>query len=446
MSCSLRCVRNSILLRPLYSLCLCGSILLALVGCQPAPSSNLLPTPIPFPTVTPGRLVRGPLPTIVGLPLDGSNLANPATAIAIMSQPTATPDYTACPAAVSLDVPPRPTTTQESAAAILAYLNAGGQPNALASAWELSSDSFRADVDFTGEGVPETVFSLQSDDGGQMLVFGCENGQIVSLFGAAAADTAPQIIAIGDMNADTRPDILFAAQVCSPDAPNDCVYRTDLRAFSPPEGRFVGLLSSTLASLEPPTIRDVDDDRVQEIVVRLTDDGTAATGPLRTGVNIYDWNGTFYVLSIIQLDPPAFRIQYVQEADRAFARQQFDQAASLYERAVTDPALRFWLNDEPAWLTAYVSYRLVLAFAYTEDERLLPTFQAATAAYPDPNNAPVYVTMTNTFWNALQVTNNLNSACREVQAIIAARPEAVSLLNRYGSRSPVYAAQELCPF
>jgi hypothetical protein len=378
--------------------------------------------------------------------LDGSNLANPATAIAIMSQPTAAPDYAACPAPASPDVPPRPPTTQESAAAILAYLNAGGQPNLLASAWGLSSDSFRTDVDFTGEGVPDTVISLQAEDGGQMLVFGCENGLVVSLFGAAAADTAPQIIAIGDMNADARPDVLFTAQICSPDAPRDCTYRTDLRTFSPSEGRFIGLLSSTLTSLEPPAIRDVDDDRVQEIVVRLTDRGTAATGPLRTGINIYDWNGRFYVLSIIQLDPPAFRIQYVHEADRAFARQQFNQAASLYERAVTDPALRFWLNDEPTWLSAYVNYRLVLAFAYTEDQRLLPTFQAATAAYPDPNNAPVYVTMTNTFWNTLQVTNNLNSACQEVQAIIAARPEAVSLLNRYGSRSPVYAAQELCPF
>jgi hypothetical protein len=30
--------------------------------------------------------------------------------------------------------------------------------------------------------------------------------------------------------------------------------------------------------------------------------------------------------------------------------------------------------------------------------------------------------------------------------IIAARPEAVTLLNRYGSTSPVYEAQDLCPF
>jgi hypothetical protein len=44
------------------------------------------------------------------------------------------------------------------------------------------------------------------------------------------------------------------------------------------------------------------------------------------------------------------------------------------------------------------------------------------------------------------VTNNLRSACVEVQAIISTRPEAVGLLNRYGSESPVYEAGDVCPF
>jgi hypothetical protein len=54
--------------------------------------------------------------------------------------------------------------------------------------------------------------------------------------------------------------------------------------------------------------------------------------------------------------------------------------------------------------------------------------------------------MATTYWNALQVTNNLHSACLEVQAIIRERPEALNLLNRYGSRSPTYSAEMLCPF
>jgi hypothetical protein len=44
------------------------------------------------------------------------------------------------------------------------------------------------------------------------------------------------------------------------------------------------------------------------------------------------------------------------------------------------------------------------------------------------------------------VTNNLHSACLEVQDIITARQEALTLLNRYGSRSPTYTATDVCPF
>lgn len=136
----------------------------------------------------------------------------------------------------------------------------------------------------------------------------------------------------------------------------------------------------------------------------------------------------------------------VQEADRNFARQAMDKAIPLYEQALSSSSLRYWLNDEPTYIKSYVLYRLLLAQAYSDDKRLLATFQSALGAYPDPNNAPVYVAMINSFWNGYQVTNNLHSACLEVQAIISARPEAVGLLNRYGNRSPAINAQDLCPF
>jgi hypothetical protein len=82
----------------------------------------------------------------------------------------------------------------------------------------------------------------------------------------------------------------------------------------------------------------------------------------------------------------------------------------------------------------------------SDNDEFLSTYQTALNDYPDATTAPVYVTMINTFWNGFQVTNNMHSACLEVQAIIAQRPEAVGLLNRYGSRSPSYTAQDLCPF
>ena len=67
-------------------------------------------------------------------------------------------------------------------------------------------------------------------------------------------------------------------------------------------------------------------------------------------------------------------------------------------------------------------------------------------AYPDPAAAPVFIQLAQTFWSALQVTNNLRSACLEADTFIAGRGDVLALLNRYGSESPTYTARDICPF
>lgn len=411
------------------------------------------PTVIPFPTVTPGSQLNGLLPTRMGLALDGSGAASPATAIALVNQPTATPDYEVCPGSGSPEVPTAPTTGRAISAAISDFLNEGGSPLQLGEVltrWEILGETGanRSDLDFTGEGTPDVLLSYRApDDGGVLLVLSCVGGQYQPLHEAITGGTAaPTVIQAGDMNFDSRPDVLYASTLCTADNAENCNTRTQLITWNAELGRFVSLLNGAINSPVAPSLSDIDDDRVQEIVVRLTDDGNATTGPLRTGVTIYDWNGVVYTLSIIQLDPPAFQIQLVHEADRAFARQDMEAAIVQYGRALTDPTLRFWLNNEPVFLRQYVTYRLILAYAFTENENLLTTYQQVLTENPDPTVASVYVALTNAFWNGLQVTNNLHSACLEVQAIITQRPEAIDLLNRYGSRSPTYTAQELCPF
>ncbi len=437
----------------LYSVTLVVAVLV-LVGCQPnIPSvQNLPPTAVPFPTVTPGRLIKGVLPDEVGIPLNGAGLSNPATAVALANQPTATPDYKTCPGSGTATPPDRPTNGRTLLAAVMIYLTNGGAPATVGNilgGWELLGKNglVRADVDFTGEGTPDILMSYNApDDGGTLAILSCIAGQYTTLYQVITGGDAPQIIAVGDMNVDSKPDVLFDSYGCSSDDKKNCTYRTQLITWQAEDGQFISLLNGPIISSQEPTLKDVDNDRIQELVVKLTDTGNASTGPLRTGVNIYDWSGTSYVLSIVQLDPPQFVIQVVQEGDSNFARQAMDKAIPLYQQALSSTALRFWLNDEPTYIKSYIYYKLLLAQAYADDKGLLTTFQTALAAYPDPNNAPVYVAMINSFWNGYQVTNNLHSACQEVQAIISARPEAVGLLNRYGSRSPAIAAQDLCPF
>ncbi|MBL8160647.1 MAG: hypothetical protein JNJ61_01580 [Anaerolineae bacterium] len=424
-----------------------------LAACQPAAPLNAPPTAIPFPTMTPGRVLRGPLATVPALPLDGGGLANPATAVALANLPTPTPSYGACPPSAAPPISARPATGREMSADIAGFLSAGGSAAALDQAlrndWDVLGDSgvVRGDVDFTGEGAAEVIVSYNApDEGGTLLILSCISGLYAPLYQSNTGGPAPQIILAGDMTFDRKSEVLFTSFVCADDSPDDCAYRSQLLTWNGAEGRFVSLLNRPLGSTTLPSVGDPDNDSVLEVIVRLDDPGSETTGPLRTGVNIYDWDGSSYVLSIVQLDPPRFQIQIIHEADQAFARLEADQAISLYELALSDTALRFWLNDEPFTLKSYAYYRLLLAYAYTEDDQLLPTYQAALQAFPDPATAPVYVAMVSTFWNAWQLTNNLNSACRQVQALIAQRPEAVTLLNRYGSRSPVYSAQDLCPF
>ena len=417
-----------------------------------APSAPAAPTVIPFPTTTPGRAIEGVLPTVIALPLDGAPLANPATAVALASRPTATPDSGACPASAAPELPPRPTTAREMEAALLGYLTAGGSPEALVTVlrddWQVLTDAnaARVDADFTGEGVPDVLLALLTpDEGGTLLLAGCVNGVYAPLYESLTGATPPQIIQAGDFNFDGRADVLFATPVCSGD-PESCSYRTQLVGWRADAGRIVSLMNAALATTNLPSATDIDNDRVLEIVVRLTDEGDADSGPLRTGVNIYDWNGTAYVLSIVQLDPPRFLIQVVQEADRALNRMDAEQAISLYNLSLTDNSLRAWQNDDSITLRSYAYYRLLLAYAYTEDDRLLAAYQASQSAFPDPAAAPVYASLVSTFWNAWQVTNNLHSACVEVAAAVAARPEAVGLLNRYGTRGAIVTAPDVCPF
>jgi hypothetical protein len=425
-------------------------LLLWLVACQPT-SQSTAPTDIAFPTVTPGRAVSGLLP-VNGARVD-SSVSNPATVIALASQPTATPNYAVCPVpGTPPTVTTAPTTEREIVTAINAYLTAGSDPSTLGgvlNGWGIMGETgfSRTDHDLTGEGTVDILIGfIAPDTGGTLLIFTCANGAYTLRYEDIAGGTlAPQLMVVGDANANALPEIAYTANVC--DAEETCTYRTQVITWNAQFGRFVSLLEGTLISDDVPTLTDVDSDRVSEIVVQLNNDGTEATGPQRTGTHIYDWNGSFYVLSIVQLDPPAFRIQVVQEADRAFARLDMDNAVPLYQLALdSSQPLRNWYNDESTVLRSYIMYRLLLAYAYTENEQRLFILQDISTLFPDANTAPVYVSMAQSFWNTLQVTNNLHNACIEVLNIIATRPDALDSLNRYGTRSPIYTAQSLCPF
>lgn len=404
---------------------------------------------IAFPTITPGTRLTGALPTLE--PEGSALLANPATAIAAASLPTATPNYARCPAP-NPDATFSQTTGRSLSSEISAFLSGGGSADALENGLQAAGllgegGTVNGVTDLTGEGVPEVVVSaILPEQGGTLMIFTCEDGRYSLSYQNVLGGEAPQLISVEDINYDNQPELLFAARQCDP-VDELCAYRTGVSTWDANTGAFVTLLATAPDGDALPRTADLDNDNVLEVITQQEARGTSATGPIRTGIQIYDWNGTQYVLSFAQPDRIRYVIQAVHQADRAFRQENMDEAARLYQFIIETDELGYWFGgDERDILRSYALYRLLLTYTFAENGDALSAYEAARQAYPDPATAPVYTLLTEAFWGGVQETNNLNAGCQRVLAVIDERPEAIGLLNRYGSRNPTYTAQQLCPF
>ncbi|MEO0560531.1 MAG: hypothetical protein AAF125_00355 [Chloroflexota bacterium] len=425
-------------------------IAVLLAACAPRTAGTLPPTPLPFPTMTPGIRVIGSLSTPVP---QENTLANPATAIALASQPTATPNYSACPevtGAVTFPVVVERGLTLMSGLPV--FLNQGGELDVLRTGLEAAgllgeTGTINNTHDFTGEATPEVLITFVDPEiGGMAVILNCENGRYITRYQANVGDTAPQLVRVADMNADDILDAVVSAQVCS-DVDGLCQYRTNVITWDPTRGQFLNLLSTPPDGDTLPSIGDIDNDRVLEIITVQSENGTAETGPIRTGSQIYDWNGANYVLSVAQPDPLRFVIQIVHEADRAFREDRTDDAVRLYAAALDDEDLAYWIGaDERVLLPSYIRYRLLLTFTFAENGDPLTIYEDIRNTNPNFEEAPVYAVMADAFWNAYQESNNLNTGCVAALTVAEERPLALESLNRYGTRSPTYTLDQLCPF
>lgn len=437
------------------NLILCCLILTLLAACAPAPAPAR-EVITPFPTTTPGRVAYGELLPSGSTFLNQPGVAAPATVVAIAPPTTPTPDFSNCPAfnpEAALENTP-PDNAQVLVEEAIRYLNAGGDGAALIeilrNRWNVIPENSiaRADIDYTGEGIPDVLFTyVGGDTRAGLVLLACRAGIYDVVYEVISeTDDPPVILAFLDLNRDRRNDILYSTPVCEAANRNTCELLTQMVTFSPVLSRFVELMPPNVVSTNPPQALDFDNDEVSEVVVKLENRGTPATGPLRTGTNVYDWNGSQYVLSIIQPDPFRYKIQVIHEGDRALLRGEYAGAEAIYRQALDNRDLRFWFDDEPDILQTYTQFRLFQAQVLTNNPAQLVTVNELLANYPDPTARPVYADLAVAFWESYQSTSDVHSACLALETIITVRPEAVEQLNRYGSRNPTYSAQDLCPF
>lgn len=422
-----------------------------MVGCQQQSTAPIQETVIPFPTVTPGQVIQGVLST--PNPVGQSALVRLATLDAQNARITPTPSALSCPVGATIALPDeRPPTTRQVVNTLLDYLSEGGQTIALLATlrrdWAILGEGgfVRADRDLTGEGETEVIvaFTSPEDETGVLIILGCLDGAYVAHYEQESDDeTPPEITQIIDMNRDQRSDLLITFQACDVNGQN-CNFQSELITWRADLGRFVSLLNADLISDEPPETIDFDNDEVLEIVIRLENDGNTTTGPLRTGTSIYDWNGSAYVPSIIQPDPPQYRIQVIHEADRYFNARDMTPAVELYLEALDNEDLDEWFDDEEAILRSYVYYRLMLALAFL-DQDVTAVYEAHRDEFTSELDTP-YLEMSTEFYEGSFDTVNLTTLCNIVNRVIRTRPDALALINRYGNRNPTYTAEDLCPF
>ena len=431
-----------------------------LIGSGPGQVATL---PAAAPSVTPGGRLVMLMPTS----------APPTPTTDAVAPPVAgTPAYlltafpaggVVCPDPGNPAPPDLPATYGQFATTINRFLTAGGSVpflDAILGSWQVIGDDLGLVTDaydLTGDGVYEVIVILAdpfnaevSPRPGQMFIYGCGQGDYRLLYASdyGPGFGLPRLLYVGDMNADFQQDMVFFQERCQNNA---CVQAAQVLTWSAPNDGFLALNVDTVGASDGRfSIQDLDGDGIQEIMIQgggLSSD--ISVGPARSSTTIWDWNGHNYVRALSRQDPPVYRIHVIHDADQAIREGDGQTAVQLYEQALNDAQLGSWqVPNEPLMLRAYALYRLMIAYAYLEDDRAgLDIHSTLLAEDSDPAlPSYAYAMVGDAFWRTYQSTHNLHTACVAALEQVPAYPQAVLFLNSYGAANRSYQVPDLCPF
>jgi hypothetical protein len=366
-----------------------------------------------------------------------------------------------CPRSGAPTPPLRPATFGLFPQAIGLFLSAGGPTTTLESllrSWGAINEGrgvIQSDTDLTGDGVPEILvtindpaaFRADTPSPGQLLVYGCSQRAYRLLFSTpfSSSTMLPDLKRVGNMNGGGRAQLAYAQQVCNSGA---CTQAMQILQWDTAIGAFIAIndrpIEATNARVQ---ITDIDGDGLLEVVVTFNPPTDPNNGPYRRTVNIWDWNGSNYVLAQIQQEAPVYRLHAIYDADALFFAGDFRGAIRAYDKAKDDPNLAPWYPNDPVTLRALANFRKMTAYAALRQSKAVEDM-ANTINTENPPGSPAeaWGVVASSFLDNYRKFRGLNRVCAAVIPVIAARPDLFAAINLYGPLNHTYTAGELCPF
>lgn len=386
--------------------------------------------------------------------------------------PTAPPVASACPAPANPTPPARPALFSDIPAALTPYLSAGATPTATRDLLTMWGVIFGApDGSVTLGGVYQGRFVPGGDLGtvvvifdpaaqtpglraGDVLVHTCADGAVQLAYRAqddplfAGSVGYPRVLATSDVNGDGVDELSFVTGECGASTCFDIVTILSFRA---------GSASHLIPDFTPHpfpafAFAPAPDSAAQDLIVQVGQYGSPGAGPQRNTVETWSWNGSVYTLTRAVVDPPVYRVHALHDADAAFRAGDFATAGALYQRVVSDPALKAWdgpapLRDEDKVLGAFALYRLLeLAARQQDGAALAAAYDALKQATPQGSPGELYGALGDTFYAAYTAGGSYGQACDAAVKFAEKTPNIYILLGSqtFGYANYDYQPADMC--
>lgn len=408
-------------------------------------------------------------PTASGRTPTGTALAA-ATGTPAPATPTPVPPTGTPPPPSPVALPALPEELSQYAATIARYLTATGAPpicpGELLDAWAIPISAFArcvaADTDADGQDelilvltpplgppaepgllrdTPVTVVILDRLAGSWGVAFQspstAEGGGFLVLVPGGNLDEI--LMAVYNVNAVPGADVVYRVETCGA---HTCFTTVEVYGWN--GATYVDLTDGEIViSYADVSLEDMDGDGDMEIIMHGGAIGSVGAGPTRTRTEVYGWDGGQYVLAQVTDDASTYLYHSVLDADDALLSGDPALALELYGRALENPSLVEWKQNERAEMVPYLYFRLGLAYMALGGAAVEAGWSLDAAIERVPGS--LHGEMARAFRDAWLPTTDTTAGCRAADNYVQANLDAFEEFWYFGYGNREFHPEQLCP-